>query len=367
MVAISLYRGNLHRVPDVPRRWLMPTRQISLKDFKSLLSRRTKALSRLPSSAVTAVATTSYYISNPNPTLNASTGDNNTILVASPLELEKGTNREKEGASKEVKDHDDLSNSEKPHIPEKGDAAVNHSGENLQVEKQDLEDNRNTETTCKTDLAVNDQEKRQNEVEEKLQVLNQKKHSLVQVLKQILNVEEELKRRNIAQGIASAPLQVDVTNDSVSMSRHATPRMGSEANLGGDMMEGGEIEDVPNVNMNNNNNNYNHSRHVKRMSSTSPSSESPLRKPPFIQHNVVPYPSRPSLRTTSSPSRFAPTGHQGPPANVLPPVSVSVSVSVSGTNYIASSPSPAASGGTSAFRDARQPSPWNEKQCTNMI
>lgn len=83
------------------------------------------------------------------------------------------------------------------------------------------------------------------------------------------------------QGMAirpSVPLQMDVTNDSGSMTRHATPRMGSEANLGGDM-EGGEAEDVSNHNI--------HSRHIHRMSSTSPSSESPLRRPPSIQHNVV--------------------------------------------------------------------------------
>jgi len=58
MVAISLYRGNLHRAPDVPRRWLMPNPKISLKDFKSLLARRSKALSRTSSS------------SNPNPNPN---------------------------------------------------------------------------------------------------------------------------------------------------------------------------------------------------------------------------------------------------------------------------------------------------------
>lgn len=51
MVAISLYRGNLHRVSDVPRRWLPPKRQISLKDFKILLARRSRALSRLNSSS----------------------------------------------------------------------------------------------------------------------------------------------------------------------------------------------------------------------------------------------------------------------------------------------------------------------------
>lgn len=49
MVAISLYRGNLHRVPDVPRRWLMPSPKITIRDFKSLLHRRSKAMSRLQS------------------------------------------------------------------------------------------------------------------------------------------------------------------------------------------------------------------------------------------------------------------------------------------------------------------------------
>ena len=61
MVEISLYRGNLHRVPDVPRLWLLPTPKISLKDFRILLNLRSRALSRLHSS------TTS---SNPNPNPN---------------------------------------------------------------------------------------------------------------------------------------------------------------------------------------------------------------------------------------------------------------------------------------------------------
>lgn len=67
MVAISLYKGNLHKVAtDVPRRWLIPTPKISLKDFRLLLRRRAKALSRLQSTsevATTAVPATS----NPNP------------------------------------------------------------------------------------------------------------------------------------------------------------------------------------------------------------------------------------------------------------------------------------------------------------
>nr|DAD47891.1 TPA_asm: hypothetical protein HUJ06_017828 [Nelumbo nucifera] len=60
MVAISLYKGNLHRAPDVPRQWLMPIPCISLKDFKILLRKREKALSRISS-------TTAPTSSNPNP------------------------------------------------------------------------------------------------------------------------------------------------------------------------------------------------------------------------------------------------------------------------------------------------------------
>lgn len=70
MVAISLYRGNLHRAPDVPRRWLMPNPKISLKDFKSLLARRSKALSTNTSPPSTS--------SNPNPNPNAGEGPSTT-------------------------------------------------------------------------------------------------------------------------------------------------------------------------------------------------------------------------------------------------------------------------------------------------
>lgn len=73
MVAISLYRGNLHRTPDLPRRWLMPNPKISLKDFKSLLARRSKALSRS---------------SNPNPNpLSSATNRKQLQLSNQPPEL----------------------------------------------------------------------------------------------------------------------------------------------------------------------------------------------------------------------------------------------------------------------------------------
>lgn len=103
---------------------------------------------------------------------------------------------------------------------------------------------------------------------------------------QILNAEEELKRRNSMQVVAmhgpSVPLQGDGTNDTGLMIRHMPPRLGSQGNLvAADVDGGGEGDDFANHTM--------HSRHVLRTSSMSPSSESTLRRTPSIsiQQNVV--------------------------------------------------------------------------------
>lgn len=47
MVAISVYRGNLHRVSDAPRRWEMPPRAITLDQFRVLTRKREEVLARL--------------------------------------------------------------------------------------------------------------------------------------------------------------------------------------------------------------------------------------------------------------------------------------------------------------------------------
>lgn len=113
MVAISLYRGNLHRVPDVPRRWLMPTHNISIRDFKSLLQRRSKALSRIlaPSSPAPAKGSTS---TNPNRNSNSVVKPDgegprsNGSAPEAPLEIERvGVGGERSsGDSKERKKSD---------------------------------------------------------------------------------------------------------------------------------------------------------------------------------------------------------------------------------------------------------------------
>ncbi|XP_050256275.1 uncharacterized protein LOC126701892 isoform X2 [Quercus robur] len=319
MVAISLYRGNLHRVPDVPRRWLMPTPKLSLKDFKSLLHRRSKALSRLRSTTPDPDPNSSQ---NPDLNQQAEAPKENPVLVEPKLEEEKASDCEEAPPKNEENDQrrtDGGDCSVKPVVvdaPDLKPEKIDSGAVGADVDGQAL-----PAETKPVDLAIANPNS------------------------EILNAEEELKRRNSMQGMGirpSVPLQGDGANDMGSLTRHIAPRMGSEANLGGDM-EGTEADDPLNHSIN--------PRHVLRTSSMSPSSESPLRRPVYNQH-MVSHPSRTSLVAIGSPSRFAPTGHPGNSGN-LP------TLSVSGTNYIPSSPSPAASGGTSAFRDARLPSPWN--------
>ncbi|KAL7600013.1 hypothetical protein Lser_V15G21503 [Lactuca serriola] len=368
MVAISLYKGKLHRSPDVPHQWLVPTPKISPRDFKNLLQRRSRALSRLE-------ATTP----NPNPNPNENSVEDATSDDREPPEsdgpavedVSKDEEASKVNDDKTFDDElvksnhaDQQANGQKESkvgdedetlvIPGEQLVAVDDAKAVVDVPENALNAVDDLQEEGKTDaqhqleplknVTLSDIEKRKKEVEEKLQILNARKHNLVQVLKQILSAEEELRRRSSVQqgtttGHQSISLQVDVGNDSGSMSRQVTPRPASEVNCNGDT-EGADADQNQ------------HSRSLPRMSSVSPSSDSLHRRTPFAMA------SNPSRTTsgvvTSSPSRFAPTSQQGNGNGNGNPT-----VSVTGTNYIASSPSPAANGGTSVFRDARLPSPWN--------
>ncbi|XP_022988392.1 uncharacterized protein LOC111485647 isoform X2 [Cucurbita maxima] len=328
MVAISLYRGNLHRVPDVPRRWLMPIHNISIRDFKSLLHRRSKALSRLFATASSSPAKVSTS-PNSNPISNS--------LIKPDVEGPRNNVKKRKKSDigddclgKSTEGFDSV-NGTKPCFIDQGSDPVENGGAHSNEENHAVLENPNKEAN--EDL-LDVEENRKKEVEEKLKVLNETTHNLVQVLKQIFHVEEEVKRRRSLQGTeirASAPpLQVDASADTGSMTRPLAPRVATEVNANGDT-EGGEADDLLNQNV---------------------PSESPLRRPAHIQPNMGLHPSRTNFSLTGSPSCLPPAGQSGLPPN-LP------TLSVSGTNYIAFSHSPAASGGTSVLRDARQPSPWN--------
>ncbi|XP_043726202.1 uncharacterized protein LOC122672779 [Telopea speciosissima] len=394
MVAISFYRGNLHRVPDVPRRWLMPTSRISLKDFRILIGKRTKALSRFSTvTTATTAAVEATTSSDPNPSPNpnpcsnpdskqeegvgdsgCSKQNHQSTETTQPQSHPSGVNCSDElpsvGHAGDLNGADSDSRSEQTRVTSDSlpspaaKLAVPDADALTSKASQEEKPVSSVQLTVEVNgLAVlSDKEKRKSELEEKLQNLNEKKHNLVQMLKQILNAEEEMKKRNSMQASITRPsgsLQVDATAELGSITRHAAPKVSSEANFGGDLE--GEAEDVSNHST--------QSRHLQRMRSTSPSAASPLRRPMYspLQHNPVLNTNRTSIGTAAhtqpatalsmpviaSPSRFAPTGHQSHSANMA-------TVSVSGTHYVASSPSPAGSGGTSVFRDVRLTSPsWN--------
>ncbi|CAH9092460.1 unnamed protein product [Cuscuta europaea] len=346
MVAISLYKGSLHKVAtDVPRRWLVPAPKISLKDFRVLLRRRSKALSRLQSTteAETAAAAAVPATSNPNPSPADIASKVAVQIVHTQVEQpnnEKGEERPEVGVEVEGYEHTVTKAAHGVEFSNKlvveSDVVLNRKVDGVKAETSERL------TNNKEDVPS---DKRIKEVEQKLVVLNAKKHSLVQLLKQILGAEEILKGRQsqgIMMGRPPIPLQVDITNDTGSMTRLGTPRVGSD---GLSTEAEGEGDDFSNPNM--------HSRNLLRMNSTSPSPDSQYRKP---VHNKAPF----SSRTTNmgviggTPSSFAPSGQQGLP--LIPPPSVCIP----GTSNITSTPSPAASGGgTPGFRDAHLSGPWS--------
>ncbi|CAD6341759.1 unnamed protein product [Miscanthus lutarioriparius] len=135
---------------------------------------------------------------------------------------------------------------------------------------------------------------------EKLDVLNKKKHGLVQMLKQILDAEEEIRRRSMQASLRAAmPQPSENATDGSSVSRLA-PRMTVDVNFGdvaGDS-DAGSNQGTP-------------GRPLHHFHSISPSTASFARSPfGSLQGHT---PRSPTTFSTASPSRFATNIHQGQP------------------------------------------------------
>ena len=179
-------------------------------------------------------------------------------------------------------------------------------------------------------------EERKRELTDKLDTLSKKKHDLVQMLKQILNAEEEIRTRSMQASLRAAMPQPPENTADGSVPRQV-PRMTVDVNFSefAGESDAGSNQGTP-------------GRPLHHVHSISPSTASFARSP-FGSRNHKPgnTPRSPAPFSTASPSRFAGTGHQGHhPSASLP-----------AGNFVASSPSPAASGGSSSvFRDYRPPS-----------
>ncbi|KAF3322045.1 hypothetical protein FCM35_KLT13186 [Carex littledalei] len=323
MVAIALYRGNLHRVPNTPRRWPPPSRSLSSSQFRSLLRRRSLALSRL---------------SSPPPPSHDDTQED-----AKEKEVDHSVPKEEEEQQQEVKEEeeeeegelaDSDSDSTLP-LPTRND---NPSHLDLPVKK---EEEVKVVTVTPPEAGLTDKEERKRELENKLEELNLKKHNLVQMLKQILNAEEEMKRRINPSTVTRGPGPVPSESgpDVPSASRLGPPRISVEVNFGNDL--GGESDPGSTQSA--------HTRPFCQMQSPSPSGSS-LSRSPFSHTPRAPQASSSLLgNPLTSPAQFVPPTGQLGHVSSLPPL-----LPLPGSNFTASSPSPAASGGApSVFRDSR--------------
>lgn len=148
MVSISLYKGNLHKVPDVPRKWLMPTRQISVKDFKVLLRRRSRALSRLPNPNPSP---------NPNPTAtDLATNNNNDANHGIEDAIDNGGADAERGIRPQLEDRKGKDGREEENVGDEGagGGAQLEGGDGLRKMEVDLSDSAVVEAKRKDDLPV---------------------------------------------------------------------------------------------------------------------------------------------------------------------------------------------------------------------
>ncbi|CAN6281827.1 unnamed protein product [Urochloa humidicola] len=361
MVAFSMYRGNLHiggrdSVAAAPRRWELPRPTLSPKQFRRLLRRRSLAIARLAGA-------------QPRPGSPSSAGEDGGRGAAEEARDEEEADRvvELDGQQPQQQQQDEAEEhhhhqqqqaeegnreEEQPQHQaeeeeqEEGaveDADMNDAGEVVvegdgngdaeegQGESEGVDPNQE-EVNCPDQ--INGKKRKLNE---NLDVLNKKKHDLVQMLKQVLNAEEEIRRRSMQASLRAAmPQPSENTTDGSSVSRLG-PRMTVDVNFGdvaGDS-DAGSNQGTP-------------GRPLHHFHSISPSTASFVRSPfGSLQGHT---PRSPATFSMASPSRFAASGHQGQPPVLLH------SASLPGGNYVASSPSPAASGGSSSvFRDHRPP------------
>uniref|UniRef100_A0A0E0KHQ1 Uncharacterized protein n=1 Tax=Oryza punctata TaxID=4537 RepID=A0A0E0KHQ1_ORYPU len=350
--SISMYRGNLHRAgADTDHRWPAPRPTITLSRFRSLLRSRSLSIARLEGAARADSAASSSTSRLADGDAGEQDGvDDEEEEGEEGMEVEE---EEEEQEQEEEDGQDEQQPEEAGEEQEEGaveDADMDDAGE-VVVGGEDADGNGdagdaqegqgesegfdpNPEGSCLDVI-----EERKKELSDKLDTLNKKKHDLVQMLKQILNAEEEIRMRTMQASLrTTVPHPSENAADGSSVSRQV-PRMTVDVNFSdvAGESEAGSNQGTP-------------GRPLHHVHSISPSTASFARSPfGSLQHNSGHTPRSPATFSTASPSRFAATGNQGHPAG-------HPSISLPGVNFVASSPSPAASGGSSSvFRDYRPP------------
>ncbi|KAG8097858.1 hypothetical protein GUJ93_ZPchr0013g37813 [Zizania palustris] len=351
MVSFSMYRGNLHRAgADAERQWPSPRPTITAGLFNRLLNNCSLAAARLDGAtrADSANSASSSHLADGD----AGEAEEVNHEIEDEEQQEEGVGEEGEEQQQQegvVDGQDEQQPEEAGEEQEEGaveDVDMNDAGE-VVVGGDDANGSGDTQEgqgesegfdpNPEGDLDVIEERKR--ELNDKLDTLKKKKHDLVQMLKQVLNAEEEIRMRSAQASLRTAvPQPSENTADGSSLSRQI-PRMTIDVNFSevSGESDAGSNQGTP-------------GRPLHHVHSISPSTASFARSPfGSLQHNSGHTPRSPATFSTASPSRFAATGHQGHPTG-------HPSISLPGTNFVASSPSPAASGGSSSvFKDYRLP------------
>ncbi|CAL4935357.1 unnamed protein product [Urochloa decumbens] len=258
MVAFSMYRGNLHiggrdSVAAAPRRWERPRPTLTLKQFRRLQRNRTLALERLagpqqrpgsPSSAggdggrgaaeeardeEEAGRVEELDRQQPQQQQQDGEGEQQQQQQQQQQAEEGGGEEEQQQLQAEEEEHEEGA-VEDADMNDVGEVVVEGDGngdaEEGQGESEGVDPNQE-EVNCPDQISG-----KKRKLNEKLDVLNKKKHDLVQMLKQVLNAEEEIRRRSMQASLRVAmPQPSENTADGSSISRLG-PRMTVDVNFG---------------------------------------------------------------------------------------------------------------------------------------
>ncbi|XP_024515837.1 uncharacterized protein LOC9661761 [Selaginella moellendorffii] len=180
---LCLYKSGVHKILGLPRRWVLPKPSISLPAFKKALELRDKALAA--TTAAAAVASSAHEECSDESSRKRKRVDATDEEEAPAKQICVADDKEAFGEQ----DSSDLDPQQQapPEVQPKEDTS--HNVENG--------------STYAADPVLQERAKRKEELEEKLKTLTSEKHRLVQLLKQILTNEEEMKRR--AQTTSSRP------------------------------------------------------------------------------------------------------------------------------------------------------------------
>lgn len=229
------HKGKMHRLKNAPpRQWVVPPRTLTVEQFRELTRRRD--LKQNDNSKYGASIEENKEEGESKDPEEVSVfldekGKGSAAADLDELQISNADGKVKISKASGVKESDVRTNDGNEKISN-DDGKVNVSKASG-VKQSDIRTNDGKGEVVSTWTA--EKEQRRLEVARKLAAAQEKKHNLVQMLKMILNAEEEIKRGNVHPAAPNAwvPTQGETTADMGSASR-LVPKLSVEVNFSGD-------------------------------------------------------------------------------------------------------------------------------------